>query len=219
MQKKYSDGNEGKCRYCGFLSKHARRPEGLPAPRFYEMEHSERIEGNFDNHAVVFQKMADTEPMCFLEIINFEKINQTQGRAKLLEEINADRQCESWYPYIPGLSPKDHYEEYQMQHLELERREFEARLHDMSLRAQEAGALIAEKNATVQQKNVEIAEASRQLVSELKDIAKHNDRFSKRMTWLVIGLALIQIIVGLMEVYDESYTDRLLETIFGPLGR
>lgn len=201
--RKYSDGNEGKCRYCGFLSKHARHPAGLPSPRFYEMEHSERIDGRFDNHAVAYGKLADTEPMCFLEVVNFEAINQDQGRAKLLEEINADRQCKSWYPYMAGLSPKEHYEELQMQRLEHDRREFERKLSDMGLRAHEANATILESQLKI--------------VSDLKDIAGQTDRFQRRVTLWIITFAIVQVLIAIA-VYlfpRESYTDQLLRKLFG----
>ena len=143
-----------------------------------------------------------------------------------MEAVNEDRHCDSWYPYMPGRSPNEHYEELQLQRLEQDRREFEARLADMTLEAQRAGAVIAEKTAAIQGKNVEIAEASKQLVSELKDIAKssaesasQNEKFSKQATWLVIILAVAQIVVAFVALYHESYTDQFLRRIFGPLGR
>jgi hypothetical protein len=226
MDEKYSDGNEGKCRYCGFLSKHGTQTVGFPSPRFYEVEHSERIAGDFFNHTVGFGMATKSEPMCFREKINLMEIEEKQGRAKLLAEINADRHCGSWWPYMPGLSPKEHYEVYQMQRLEQDRREFEGKLSDMALQAQQAATVIAANNATIQEKNVEIAEknveiaeASKQLVGELKDIAKQSDRSSKRIAWLVILLAIAQVIVGLMAFFKESYTDRFLKGIFGPLGK
>jgi hypothetical protein len=42
--------------------------------------------------------------------------------------LDADRHCPEWYPYIPGLSPKEHREELGMTHLEKERKEFQLRL-------------------------------------------------------------------------------------------
>jgi len=226
MDRKYSDGNEGKCRYCGFLSKHGTDTVNFPSPRFYEVEHSERIYGKFTRHVVSQGMVADTEPMCFMEKINLTEIDQTQGRAKLLEEINADRHCESWWPYRPGRSPNQHYEELQMQRLEQDRRAHEVKLADLALEAQRQSAAIAEKDAAVQIRNAEIAEASKQLVSELKEITQRSaesssrsERFSKRSTWLVIILAIAQVIFAFVALYHESYTDRFLKGIFGPLGK
>jgi hypothetical protein len=39
--------------------------------------------------------------------------------------LDADRHCPEWYPYIPGLSPKEHREELGMMQLEKERKEFQ----------------------------------------------------------------------------------------------
>lgn len=193
----YEDTARGRCRTCGFLSKHARTASGLPSPRFYEVEHAERRSPeSFRHHTVGYAMRADTEPMCFLGKINLMAILQNEGDAKLSEAITADRKCDSWYPYMPGLSPKEHYEEYQRQRLEQDRREFERRLSDMGLEAQRNNA---------------------QIVSDLREIARKGEQSSKRIAVLVILLAVAQVIVGIMALYHRSYLDQLLERIFGTL--
>jgi hypothetical protein len=143
-------------------------------------------------------------------------------QAKLVELVRFDRHCSDWWPYRPGFSPMEHYEEYRMQRLEQDRRAFEKSLADMALSAQQQSASIAEKNAQIQEKNAAVAEASKQLVSELKEIAQRSaesatrsERFSKQATWLVIILALAQVVVAFIALYHESYADQFLKRIFG----
>src|SRR2546427_1851328 len=119
----YEESAKGRCRFCGFLSKHALQASGLPSPRFYEVEHAERLSADaFRNHTVAYGLRAETEPMCFMGEISLMAILQNEGDAKLLEAITADRKCKAWYPYMPGLSPKEHYEQLIMQRLEADRR-------------------------------------------------------------------------------------------------
>lgn len=120
----YDEANKGKCRYCGFLSKHARSATGLPSPRFYEVEHSERLNvPAIFYHTAGYGLRAETEPMCFLGKINLAYTAEQKGVDKLSEAINADRKCDGWYPYMPGLSPIDHYQDRQM-------RDYERKMED-----------------------------------------------------------------------------------------
>ena len=135
--------DRGKCRSCGFLSKHARQASGLPSPRFYEVEHAERLSSDaFQHHTVGYGMRADTEPMCFMQKINLMETLQFQGSAKFLEAINADRHCDSWYPYMPGLSPMEHYQEVNMRAFE-KSLEDERSMRERSYRRQDRYFVIA----------------------------------------------------------------------------
>ena len=70
------------------------------------------------------------------------KIEQELGRQKLLEAVNADRKCKSWYPYIPGLSPIEHFEDMQMRAYE-NRMEQERIAREASYRRQDRALVIA----------------------------------------------------------------------------
>lgn len=120
----YPEADQGRCRSCGFLSKHAISPAGLPSPRFYEAEHRERIAlYRLSRHTVGPSMSAETEPMCFLGKINLAATLENEGEEKLGEAINMDRECEDWYPYMPGLSPIEHYQDRQM-------RDYERKMED-----------------------------------------------------------------------------------------
>jgi hypothetical protein len=193
----YEEAAQGRCRFCGFLSKHARQSAGWPAPRFYEIEHAERMSADGFRRYMA----ADTEPMCFMGKINLMHILQNEGDAALLEAVNTDRKCDAWYPYMPGLSPKEHYEEFQMQRLENDRRAFELRLSEISQAAQE--------------QSLEIAADSKKIVSDLKMIAEKNDRFSRRVTVWVIILAALQALGAILGLPSVPWVQRLWHYFFG----
>jgi hypothetical protein len=202
----YPEADQGKCRSCGFLSKHGTKPFGIPLPRFYEAEHSERITvGTFFRHAIGYRQWVDTEPMCFLGKINLMQLvaadTQPEIEGKLESEILADRKCEGWYPYMPGLSPREHYEEYQMQRLENDRRAFETRLAEISQKAEES--------------SLTIAKDSQAIVSDLKAIAEKNDKFSRRVTFWIIVLAALQAAGTILALPSVSWVQRLWHYLFG----
>jgi hypothetical protein len=139
----YPEADQGKCRSCGFLSKHARIPIALPSPRFFEMEHSEREKPDWiRQHVVDSGILADTEPMCFLGKINLAQILLVEGDAKLVEAIKADRKCDGWYPYMPGLSPQEHYETMNLKAFH-EALESEREMRERSYRRQDRYFVIA----------------------------------------------------------------------------
>lgn len=118
--------DKGRCRSCGYLSKHATRADVLPSPRFYEAEHTERINvGALFRHAIDYREWIGTEPMCFVDEISFMQIiaadKQSDMECKLEDAILEYRNCPGWYPYMPGFSPMEHYQVSQM-------RAYEARI-------------------------------------------------------------------------------------------
>jgi len=190
----YEDAAKGRCRFCGFLSKHGTDTVNFPSPRFYEVEHSERGYGRFTRHVVSQGMVADTEPMCFMGKINLMAILQNEGNAKLLEAITADRKCQAWYPYMPGLSPKEHYEEYQVQRLEDNRRALDIQL--------------AKMNQEILERSASIATESQKTVADLRAIAQANDRFSRRITFWVILLGALQTLGMLMTLPSVNWVRR-----------
>jgi hypothetical protein len=200
--REYPQADHGKCRSCGFLSKHARTAADAPAPRFFEVEHAERGSADsFNHYRLEFRGPIKTEPMCFLGKTNLMQTLQEQGGEKLVEAILADRQCDGWYPYMPGLSPGEHYEELTMQRLENDRRDFEMRLFEMSQKAQE--------------NSLAIAKDSKAIVSDLKVIAEKNDKFSRRVTFWIVLLAALQALGSILALPSVSWVQRLWHYLFG----
>lgn len=140
----FSTYGQGKCVNCGFLCKR-------PQPAYYlgychEADTDTRQNGNFSQHLIAINEigMADgyiekhqyvsTFPWCFVGKVNFlEEITNPQTQFDKMREITLrERNCPSWYPWTEFLSPKEHFEEFKMQQLEKERREFELKLEEIN---------------------------------------------------------------------------------------
>src|SRR6185369_11828653 len=178
----YPDADKGKCRSCGFLSKHACRVTGLPSPRFYEMEHAEREEPPaMRSHSPFPIGLPHvTEPMCFLNKINLAAVMVQQGDDALVAAILADQKCGGWYPYMPGLSTQEHYDKLTMQQLELDRQKFEERL--------------AKRDEEV---HTALVKAEQNFQLERDRIQQPTQKLMKRLTVLAVLLGILQVAVGL----------------------
>lgn len=194
---------------CGFLSKHPQ--VSAPSPRYYEIEADERR--GRPTVATLFTHRPDlsighigTELVCFFGRVNFmsqikREVDQGERDRKTLSLIAEDRHCEAWYPYTPGFSPREHYEQLDMQRIEDDRRAFEMKLFEISQDAQKA--------------SIQIAQDSKAIVADLKAIAEKNDRFSRRVTVWVILLAVLQVVGALVALPSVSWVQRLWHHLFG----
>lgn len=79
-------------------------------------------------------------------------------------------ECHKWFPYTPGLSPREHLQEFQMQQLENDRRAFEERL-DNSNKQFLAG-----------------------LEHERRQWEKDAGKWPNRLMWAVIALAVAEVV-------------------------
>lgn len=190
------------CRTCGFFAKQAGiAPTGLGDKPYYEIPRRER------DTRIDLSSIRDTSfgliprlLACFKHAYDLN----TEAEATNAEAVaRADRECPWWYQYSSGMSPREHLEELRMYKLEERRKENDLKLFQM--------------NQAIQNDSLKIAEASKNLVSDLKDIATKSDRSSRRIAVAVIILAAAQVIVGIIALYRTSYTDQLLEKLFGPL--
>lgn len=220
----YAEEEKGRCRSCGFLSKHPiEQYAGLPTPRFYEAEPHERTAKEYSrlfSHRpdMAARGVVQTEIACFvhkadlMENIRDFPFNTLEGQqARLpmaLEVIGVDRHCPAWYPYNPGFSPREHYEQLEMQRLEDDRRAFEMKLFELGQKAQE--------------NSLRVAEDSKRIVHDLKEIARSNDDFvrssersTRRVTILVIVLAVAQTIGALLALPSVLWVQRLWHYLFG----
>lgn len=213
----YAQSERGRCRSCGFLAKHPVAGTSLPTPRFYEIERYERKLGT--TYVQLFMHRPDmaahgyvqVELACFVEIddlmADIRDIPATnadfQGQRvdAAVDAIAKERRCSAWYPYSAGFSPIQHYEEYKMHLLEADRRDFDLRL--------------AETNQKAQDNSLRVAEASKTIVGDLKDIALANDRFTRRVTALVIVLAVLQTIGTVIALPSIPWVQRLWHHFFG----
>ncbi len=117
-----------------------------------------------------------------------------------LEVICLDRHCKFWYPYTAGFSPREHYDKQEMQRTESDRRAFELKLFELGQEAQ--------------QTSIQIAQDSKAVVSDLKSIAEKNDHFTRRVTLLVILLAIIQAVGQLLALPSVPWVQRVWHHFF-----
>lgn len=164
------------------------------------MEHSEREEpAAMRFHSPVPGIPSATEPMCFLGKINLTEILETHRAAGLVEAIVSDRKCDGWYPYMPGLSPQEHYDQLMSQKLEADRRAYEERTEESRRRYE---ARMAKE-----------AEADRRRYEELNE---------GRNRTLIIASIILAVVIGLAEILAavilnrESQIDQLLRKLLGP---
>ncbi len=135
----------GRCVNCGFLGKLRRQ---IDAETFvYEATRYNRETGTLYRYSG-WPNPGDipTQPTCFRNAANLQKelvdalaMAGQKGRAVeneyTLAVIEKTRECESWYPWTEYRNPKDHFEEFKMQQLENDRRQFERKLTQMQIGA------------------------------------------------------------------------------------
>lgn len=175
-----------KCVDCGFLAKHALSSRA-PTPRFYEIDKAER-----DSPAEFFRHtpspwlgLLDTELVCFMRKADFmAECDSEHGDgsrdALALLAVKRDRECDSFYVHIPGFNPMEHEEVYQMQRLEQDRREFEERL--------------AQRDVDV---HTALVKAQQAFQLERERAQEPTANLMKRLTWLAVALAAVQVAIGL----------------------
>ena len=96
-----------------------------------------------------------------------------------------DRDCECWYPYRPGHSPKEHLEESRMMQLEQERRDLQMRLAQMG-----------EESS---RDRLEIAKA-------LRATTEATARFTTRWTYIAVGVAVVVLLLTTVGVVYNVLT-------------
>lgn len=136
--------------------------------------------------------------MCFMGEINLAEILKGDGDEKLVASILFDRKCEAWYPYMPGLSPKEHYDQLMHKKLEKDRRDYEERTEESRRRYE---ARMAHE-----------AETDRRRYEALNE---------GRNRTLIIASIILAVIIGLAEILAavilnrDSPTDQLLRKLLG----
>jgi hypothetical protein len=175
--------DKGKCISCGFLSKRSRTGFGNPSPSYYEASDEER-------HAtpLFFKRWehrgqsVSTDFVCFRGCADLPKEylrdpGETARTTNAMLALERDRKCPCWYPYKPGFSPVRHYEWYQDQKREEDRRAFEERL---SQRAEDLHKSLALRDEELQLQRDKTDSATTTLM--------------KRLTVLALILAAVQVL-------------------------
>lgn len=155
-------------------------PSSTPAivPAYYETDELQRQTGDvWSQRQNSLTPEVRTDPFCFLQVADImgeinsiprdENEFRPSGRAK--EVFAKDRQCKSWYPYNSGLSPKDHFDQMNVERLEESRREWETRLE-------------------AERKDFDL-----KLFNISQDLQRSNQKVANRFTAVMLVLTLVQV--------------------------
>lgn len=193
--------DSGRCINCGFLAKHpSGRNAGLvPTPSYYEIEHHERDVGEVWTNFGFYRAdgRIETTAACFRSAANLpEEIatgwstpgGQDIGKNGVaIEVFERERECESWYRYQAGLSPKEHYDQLMMEQLERSRRDFEERL---------------ERDR--KQFDLKLFEISQGIQKDSRKIARRSFWFNLLFTLVIVVLTLLQILIALHSRFPQA---------------
>lgn len=183
----YLDSEKGKCITCGFLSSRPIAP--TPAlPGYYEFTEQDRKTGEAKLYVESVSRRADAMPVCFRQVAQLESEATTlsssgQGLTTYqarVEIISKDRNCKDWYPYTPGIEPKEHLNKLEMERLEQQRKEFELKLEESRKKF-----------------DLELFAISQRVQENSRLVAERAERFNKRVTFFFIVLALLEVLATL----------------------
>ena len=205
----------GKCASCGFLSRSITIDSVVV---IHEIPWLAR-DGAIPHEAVKpGEDLEQPYVECFLHVISI--LSETMREEKAAGDSNwaaaeqrvfwKERNCPEWFGYSPGLSPERHLERYEMQRLERDRRDFELKLATLTQQVQEDNKLILADSRA-------LAQEHKELVAEIKDIArdmaisaKAGERFGKLVTFWIILLAIVQALMAIAALTNDSWIIKLL---------
>lgn len=167
---------QGKCDSCGFLSKRLYSDIAQP-----ECREASLYDRDFGMPPYLQNTTTKIIPWCFVGEVGLhsevEDLCATSGNpqnACLVAVIISDRHCPMWFPWTEFLSPKEHFEKYQMTQLEQRQKEFQQ---------------------TIEQErkdfDLKLFEMDQRIQSDNNETAKRADKFNRRMTWFFIILAIL----------------------------
>jgi hypothetical protein len=172
--------DQGRCVNCEFLGKRVvdQGPRAI-APAYYDIDRRGRDSG--DVFGCVQEPLVGTIPaeaFWFLQVAalkeEIDSLYKDSGGFKAATQVfTRDRNCSSWYRYNPGLSPKDRFDQMNMELLEQSRREWATRLE------------------------TERKDFDMKLFKMSQEIQATNQRIATRFTVAMIILTLVQIFVAL----------------------
>jgi hypothetical protein len=223
----YGDEDRGRCRTCGFFGRveitGASWHEATPPYRRKWWPLGERgpdgnqmylwpgcVVGAFDLQAEAFA-LQERVGAKYAAAKEAGEPQPTDDAIELVttEIIDRDRQCAKWFPYQPGLGPREHVERFHVLQLEQQRQAHELRVAEI-----EAGA--RQSSEKIQADSLEIAKA-------LHKATEATGRFTTKWTYIAVSFAVVGVVlVGLTYLFPElgrhigEWIDRTLNY---PLGR
>lgn len=111
---------------CGYLAQRLTISAFEPALR----EVNERQRNGWGGEIIIpGQSTVPTVPTCYVKAYNLEGEYDRGNSAAMVQKIfDKDRSCPLWRLYVPGFSPKEHFEQYQTEEAEKARLRFTEQL-------------------------------------------------------------------------------------------
>lgn len=215
-----------KCVSCGYLalqpiSRLDHRPgkSGEATPyrpnAFYEVDTYSRHRLDLDSHCPEgFVGPIKTSPACFRGVASLvaeiRYYSEEHGGERKATEvvIKQQRNCDSWYPYVDGLSPKEHLFMQRFELLEKHRQEFIA---DLEKDRRKYEREERERSERVQ---LQLAERNEQLQTQ-RDIEQGRiTRWGIRITALGLIIAFLQVFTMTKDSLLWKIVDKLRQWLF-----
>jgi len=183
---------EGRCISCGFLCKRT----DLSTSTIFEASVEDRKYFNFNSHP---ESPRQTRICCFVAgqdlFEEFTQLKKYYGNSRDSSQIHGeivtkDIKCPKWFSYKSFMSPKEHFERLTMMQLERDRRAFEQKMENDKKQFE---LELFKINQTVQEDSKKIQEAN-------KIIVEQSERFNKRITWLVVFLAILSVLFAFLQL-------------------
>lgn len=216
------DPDWGKCKSCGFLSK---RTIGggygsFPATDYEATPDERKPTAHFFNKWHANGHHSTVDVTCFRGIADLpneyqHEVDESAKTRAAMEVLDRDRKCNAWSPYKHGFNPMQHYEWHQEEQrekrwedfqkwMENGRRDFEERNSCQLL------ALHKDLSERETKMHIAIAESQKAFVLERDKIQEPTSKLMKRLTFVGIVLASIQVIAAIAALTDDSFMSRFM---------
>jgi hypothetical protein len=212
------DPDRGKCKSCGFLAKRTHSGFGHPPSADYEATPDERrLTVHFFTRWEENGRQRTVDFACFRHMANlaaeYRRDSESDRTTAAMVAIEKERNCKGWYPYKPGFSPTRHYEWYQEERREERKEEFEKWMENGRRVAEEQHtqrmlALHTELSEREVKLHTTLAESQRQFVLEREKLQEPTSRLMKRLTFVGIALAIVQVVAAIAALTKDSFLSR-----------
>ncbi|MFC2072475.1 hypothetical protein ACFLUU_07230 [Chloroflexota bacterium] len=184
MWKKEEYG-DGSCINCGYLGK--KDMEGFG--EIWTASAEDRTTGQLVRH-LTFMGSHKTVPWCFVGKFNLkDEVDQLDNpqineATRIFSVLRKDRQCPSWYHWREFSSPKEQWDESVILAMEKRRQDFEIQM---------------EKDR--KEFDLKLFEMSQRIQKDSKAIVEKSDRFNRKITVLIIILAVLEVAGTLLALF------------------
>jgi hypothetical protein len=146
-----TDAPPGRCISCGYLAGYREAADGTAISLAVSL--FDRQSGPLPTSTLwCFKQATDLQG----EVIR-AAVGYGDPSPRIRQVLELDRDCHSWYRYLPGFTPKEHAEQERMDRVEDARQEHETRLAQLEADIQATGVSIAKDTKRLTSRGVWVA--------------------------------------------------------------